>query len=124
MADTFDEAAAEFLDIEHRLHRVPREAMPRARQAMKKALIDIQAGAMLRAPVDTGYLREHIIVRTQGNGAFAKGWVGATANYAEHVENGTRKMRAQPFLRPATDIVLPGYEASMEQLVAELIEEG
>ncbi len=43
--------------------------------------------------------------------------------YGAWVENGTSKMQAQPYLRPATDAVLPGYEAALRQIGAEILDE-
>jgi HK97 gp10 family phage protein len=37
-----------------------------------------------------------------------EGKVGATAHYAIYIEFGTRKMSAQPFLRPAAVILKSG----------------
>lgn len=45
------------------------------------------------APVDTGFLQDNI-------GLVADG-VASAADYSEHVEYGTYKMGAQPFMRPA-----------------------
>ena len=37
-------------------------------------------------------------------------------NYGGYVERGTSRMSAQPYLRPATDAVLPGYEQALGQI--------
>jgi HK97 gp10 family phage protein len=52
------------------------------------------------APVDTGYLRDHIKAIKLGDGGAA---VVSEADYSAHVEFGTYKMAAQPFLRVAID---------------------
>lgn len=106
----------EFELIARNLSNASREVMPRARQAMKKALGDIGTGAKNRAPVDTGALKSSITTQTQGNRDYARGEVGPTVNYGGFVERGTSRMRAQPYLRPATDAVLPGYEAALGQI--------
>lgn len=95
----------------------------RAGQAMSKALNDIQAGAKNRAPVDTGALKNSITHEYTRNGNTLRGEVGPTVSYGNWVENGTSRMRAQPYLRPASDAVRPGYEASLEQLGAEILRE-
>jgi HK97 gp10 family phage protein len=51
------------------------------------------------APVDTGYLRDHIHAMKTGKTAI----VISDAPYSAFVEFGTRKMAAQPFIRPAVD---------------------
>ena len=110
------DGSAEFELIASNLNNASREVMPRARQAMKKALGDIASGAKNRAPVDTGALRNSITTQTQGNRDYARGEVGPTVNYGGYVERGTSRMSAQPYLRPATDAVLPGYEQALGQI--------
>ena len=53
--------------------------------------------AKKRCPVDTGRLRNSITHMTSGNSAY----IGTNVEYAPHVELGTRKQKAQPYLRPA-----------------------
>lgn len=93
----------------------------KAGRAMGKALNDISAGAKNRAPVDTGTLRNSISVELQNRGGTIRGEVGPTTSYAGFLEHGTSRMRAQPYLRPATDAVLPGYEAALGQLGADIL---
>jgi HK97 gp10 family phage protein len=50
------------------------------------------------AAVDTGYMRGHTVAKKTGPNTAQ---VNSTAPYAEFQEFGTRKMAAQPFLRPA-----------------------
>lgn len=54
--------------------------------------------ALRLAPVDTGRLRQSVSVQQTVPLVFR---VGTNVEYAPHVEFGTRKMRARPFLRPA-----------------------
>jgi len=115
------DGAAEFTLIAQQLNTASREVMPRARDVMKKALNDIRAGAQTRAPVDTGALKGSITTSTQGNRDFARGEVGPTVHYAGYVENGTSRMAAQPYLRPATDAVVPGYEAALGKISDSII---
>lgn len=115
------DGSAEFELIAQNLNHASRDVMPRSRAAMKKALDDISAGAKNRAPVDTGALKSSISTSTQGNRDYARGEVGPTVNYAGFVENGTSRQRAQPYLRPATDAVVPGYEAALGQIAEDII---
>lgn len=115
------DGSAEFELIAQNLNNASRQVMPRARQAMKKALGDISAGAKNHAPVDTGALRNSISSQTQGNQDFARGEVGPTVNYGGYVERGTSRTRAQPYLRPATDAVLPGYEQALGQITGDIL---
>lgn len=52
-------------------------------------------------PVDTGRLRNSIThaVSSSENAVY----VGSNVEYAPHVELGTRKQKAQPYLRPAAE---------------------
>lgn len=43
-----------------------------------------------------------------------KGEVYSDVSYAGYVENGTRKMRARPFLRPA-------YDACIKELMSRVV---
>lgn len=52
------------------------------------------------APVDTGYMRDHI--HAHGTGP-KSAQVISEAPYSVYVEYGTSKMAAQPFMRPAVD---------------------
>jgi HK97 gp10 family phage protein len=60
---------------------------------------DIQAGAKMRAAVDTGFMRDNIDREVNG-GRFL---VIARADYSGFVEYGTRFMGAQPFMTPAVE---------------------
>lgn len=94
----------------------------RAGQAMGKALGDIEAGAKNRAPVDTGALRNSITNEVHRTGNTIRGEVGPTVKYGGFVERGDGVGHtAQPYLRPATDAVLPGYEAALGQIGAEIL---
>lgn len=93
----------------------------KAGTAMGKALNDIQAGAQNRAPVKTGALRNSVSTELQRRGGNLRGEVGPTVNYGAYVENGTSRQRAQPYLRPATDAVIPGYEAALGQITGDIL---
>lgn len=43
--------------------------------------------------------------------------VGPTTNYAEYVEYGTRRMEAEPFVKPALDVQKEKFKASMKKIV-------
>lgn len=63
---------------------------------------DVADDARRAVPVRTGELRRSIYHRVMpAFGGTVTGRVGATARHARFVELGTRKMAAQPFLRPA-----------------------
>lgn len=81
------------------------------RQRVAEALLLIETDAKLFAPVDTGRLRSSIHAETASDGL--SGTVGTNVEYADHVEFGTSRQRAQPFLFPA-------YEKNRAALLANL----
>jgi HK97 gp10 family phage protein len=76
--------------------------------AVKKAALKLEGEAKRLCPVDTGRLRNSI--ETQRIDRYTYG-VGTGVEYAPYVEFGTRKMRAQPYLRPAMEIVRDSLNA-------------
>lgn len=90
----------------------------RAATATRKTGADINRDAKALAPVDTGNLRASggMDISGDGRNGHMQVSVGFTANYAQYVEEGTSRMAAQPFLRPATDRHLPGWYAALEQI--------
>lgn len=73
-----------------------KQAIPKALEA---AAIVVTMDAVPRVPVDTGNLRGSITHKVEG----AEAKVGTNVDYAPHVEYGTHKMDAKPYLRPAID---------------------
>ena len=67
----------------------------RTKEAMLRLNERVADVARELCPVESGRLRSTIYADEDG--------VGATAPYAMSVEVGTRKNKAQPFLRPAFD---------------------
>lgn len=104
------------------LERASVTVAARAGVAMSKASQDIRGRAQSLAPVDTGALKNSISVSDSRQGATLRSEIGPTVSYGNLVERGTSRMRAQPYLRPATDAVLPGYEAALEQIGAEILD--
>lgn len=96
----------------------------------------VEARAKVYCPVDTGLLRNSIESSFEGDGRTGE-MVGAVTaggggvshvlyslfgdgiNYARYVEYGTSRMAAQPFMTPAFDEEIPGYEAACAALAAE-----
>ena len=76
-------------------------------KAVKDTCEDIQRMAK---PVRSGKLRNSIKTKVEG----MKGEVYSDVSYAGYVENGTRKMRARPFLRPA-------YDACIKELMSRVV---
>ncbi len=87
----------------------------RVKQIVAKAADDVEANAKAVVPVDTGNLKSSIQTTFEDAGAVA--YVGPrSVDYAIHVEYGTVKMRAQPYMRPAAERVRPAFVAAMKQV--------
>lgn len=94
-----------------------------------KICVAVTSQAKALAPADTGGLRNSIGWRTDtaeggfnDNGGIAgkildiqprkySGFVGSAQDYAVYQEFGTRRMKPQPYLRPAIAIVVKGQDA-------------
>lgn len=85
-----------------------------AGQVVRKTALDIEAQAKLRAPVDTGFLRNSIQMNSTGE-LSAEVIVGA--EYGLYLEFGTSRMGARPFLNPAVEFARPAFEAAMRKLL-------
>lgn len=73
--------------------------------------------ARRQAPVRTGRLRDSIVsVPLKRRGGRTTAGVWAQAPYALWVEIGTRRMRAQPYLRPALETVRDAAAALVGQV--------
>ena len=90
----------------------------RASQVVRKAALDTMADAKMVAPVDTGNLRNSIT--TDARPGDLRAVVEATTDYAAYVEFGTRRMRPQPYMRPAQDRNTPGFFEAVSQLAEEV----
>lgn len=79
------------------------EVLAKVTAACVKSLAEagklIETRAKFLCPVDTGNLRRSITSDVDGLTAE----IGTNVHYAPHVEFGTRRSKAQPYLRPAGD---------------------
>lgn len=93
------------------------ELAQRARRAVSEALGDAaqQAAVVARqlVPVDTGYLRSSIFSEQEGELKFN---IGASADYAQYVEEGTIHQEPQPYLRPAVELTRRELERRLSQI--------
>lgn len=71
-----------------------------AKELARRA-IKVDAAAKRLCPVDTGRLRSSITWTLASDHKGLLAIIGTNVVYAPHVEFGTSRMRAQPFLRPA-----------------------
>ena len=105
-----------------RLNEILGNLGPNTQDAVRATAFTIEAKAKVRAPVDTGALRNSIYTRVgrtpsqmpvvTGDAARAElpepnedttAHVGPSVEYALYVELGTHRMAAQPFLGPAVN---------------------
>lgn len=66
-------------------------------RALEKIGLVCEGYAKRLCPVDTGRLRNSITHTIDETSAY----IGTNVEYAEHVELGTSRQKAQPYLRPA-----------------------
>ncbi len=90
------------------------EYQRRGNDEFKAGIIDmatgIQGAAQSIAPVDSGFMRDHIFLHSEN---YPEVTVESEANYSGYVESGTVDSPAQPFMRPA-------YEQSRLSSLARL----
>jgi HK97 gp10 family phage protein len=86
------------------------------KEAVGEAGLNIQRNAKLVCPVDTGTMRNSIMVDFQGLTATVHTYIP----YAPYVEFGTFRMRAQPYLTPAAKQEEPRF---LQRLIRILKEE-
>lgn len=80
-----------------------------AAKTMARTAIKCETTAKRMCAVDTGRLRASIKGTIVDEGGEIVGYVGSDVEYAIYQEMGTERMAAQPFLRPAVDMVI-GHE--------------
>lgn len=93
------------------------------RDVVAEAANDIGALAAMLAPVDTGFMSDHVKERFTPSGlGFEVGWDAADFFEAGHAfypffqEFGTRFMPAQPSLGPAYDAIIPGFQERISEV--------
>jgi HK97 gp10 family phage protein len=79
-----------------------------------KAALDIEAGAKLRAPVLTGFLRGSV----QASQIAERHWrVTVGADYGIYQEYGTVHIPPRPYFEPAINEVWPGFQDAMRKVL-------
>jgi HK97 gp10 family phage protein len=82
-----------------KVDKVRKKVAAAAKRARKMSALIVEGSAIMRCPVDTGNLRGSLTYKVNEDGAE----VGTNVDYAAHVEFGTVRQKAQPYLRPALD---------------------
>ena len=101
-----------------RLNNLIREVPDNVEEFIKSVGFSIEREAKIRAPVDTGALRNSIYTQTKNSntrvsesdyelprGTKSKIYVGPTMDYAIIQEFGSSNQNAQPYLIPALQLV-------------------
>lgn len=78
---------------------------------------DLEVCMSDKAPVDTGYLMGSVTLSIKKGGYTAE--VEPTAQYASYVEYGTRRMKAQPFVKPSYELIKPRFKQAIKMIVAK-----
>lgn len=104
------------MPMESNFNQIYRQLRENERRALEAIGIFVRGEAQVRAPVDTGNLRDSIDYRV-GTGRVV---IGTNVEYALYVEKGTSKMRAQPYLTPA----LEENKQRIQELAAEYLGRG
>lgn len=109
---------SEIVIVEDKTDEFSKFVKDACKMAIQKACFDTESQAKVNAPFKTGNLRASIGTDfTELNNLV--GEVGSTADYALHIELGTARKAARPYLIPAADLV--GEE--MEKIVVALVDE-
>jgi HK97 gp10 family phage protein len=96
-----------------RFNTLPREIRRRVSQALGETAQESASIARQLSPVDTGQLRDSIFYEQEGELRFA---VGAAADYAQFVEEGTVYQEPQPFLRPAVELARKNLDRKLRNI--------
>lgn len=92
-----------------------------AEVVVRKSTADVERDAKILAPVDTGFLRSSISSDVQSDHDSVQGSIGPTADYGEYVETGTSRNAPQPYMGPAHERNVAGFEAGLAQIADHLL---
>lgn len=90
--------------LRERLEDLPEEIKQALAAAVQESAQAVRDDVKHNVPVDSGRLQREVKVRPQEDGLVAEvGWFDPEEYYARYVEYGTRRVPAQPTLRPALE---------------------
>jgi len=101
----------------NRLSQIAEKLSGAVSVVVRKAAFDVEANAKAVVPVDTGKLKSSITSEFLGP---ARAIIAPHTEYAAFVEFGTRKQRAQPYMRPAAEKVAPVFIEACKRLEERL----
>lgn len=80
---------------------VYRRIMTEIEASLEEIGLVAEGYAKRKCPVDTGRLRNSITHQVEAGERSGKVYIGTNVEYAEYVELGTFRQKAQPYLKPA-----------------------
>lgn len=90
--------------LRSRLEELGPEIIAAAKRAVRESAEDVKAEARQKVHVDTGNLRDSVDIKYENDGLRAEvGWRDRDDWYASLHEHGTRRIPANPVLRPAIE---------------------
>lgn len=95
------------------------KAMEQSSQVIRNNTERLKASAKAKAPVDTGFLKNHI---TSSYPDRLEGHVKSEAAYSGYQEYGTRFQTGKPFMRPALKEVEPQFKKDMTDVMKGVFE--
>ncbi|MEE3128456.1 MAG: HK97-gp10 family putative phage morphogenesis protein [Actinomycetota bacterium] len=95
----------------------------RGAAVLRRTAYAMEADAQAGAPVDTGALRSSISTTITGDGRNGRmaAEIGPTVDYGGYVEHGTSTQAGQPYLAPAFDRQIGGFESALAALADDII---
>ena len=110
--------------FEDNTNKVKKEIEDSVAIGLTECAIQLEGEIAIRTPVDTGHLRASISYiaprrrspdeegsgRLQGDTDSKTAYVGTNVEYAPYVEYGTKRMKAQPYMRTGLDAARPALK--------------
>lgn len=96
---------------------VPQKVATQVAREVRTSGQRVEAGAKRLAPVDTGRLRSSISNQLNLSGQLAEVFIYSNVEYAKHVEHGTSRQSAQPFLIPSFNSEVNQFNKNIENAV-------
>ena len=96
-----------------------RKVIEQSEKVVKNNTERLKASAKSKAPVDTGFLKNHI---TSSYPDRLEGHVKSEAAYSGYQEYGTRFQTGKPFMRPALKEVEPQFKKDMTDVLKGVFE--
>lgn len=93
--------------LRNKLQALPEDMRKSFRKSLRESAMAVRKDARRLVPEDTRALRKSIKFKIARDGLSAV--VRPTLYYGTFVEHGTKKMQAQPFMRPAAELERPRF---------------